>query len=64
MDLNSKYEPLTETEKRIFLAAMSREEEICKLIDEKYKDYCGVDRIDLVPVCHEIMKKVRCALWK
>lgn len=67
MDLNKLPEPLTDTEKRIFLAAMSREEEICKLIDEKYKDcedYCRVERIDLVPVCHNIMRKVKKALWK
>lgn len=49
--------PLTDEEKRIFLAAMSREEKVCK---EVCKDGDG---IDLVLVCHRIERKVKKALW-
>lgn len=51
-------EPLTDIEQRIFLAAMSREEKVCK---EVCADGEGVD---LVAVCHRIEKKVKTALWK
>lgn len=44
-------EPLTDKEQRIFLAAMGREEKVCK-----HKD-------SLVRVCHEIERKVKGALW-
>ena len=44
-------EPLTDKEQRIFLAAMGREEKVCK-----YKD-------SLVKTCHEIIRKVKGALW-
>ena len=51
-------EPLTDTEQRIFLAAMGREEKICK-------EVCADgDGIDLVAVCHNIERKVKKALWK
>ena len=50
-------EPLTDTEQRIFLAAMSREEKV-------YKEVCkDGDGIDLVLVCHRIERKVKKALW-
>ena len=54
-------EPLTDKEQRIFLAAMGREEKVCKEIDtemtrEPYED-------SLVRVCHEIVRKVKGALW-
>ena len=54
-------EPLTDKEQRIFLAAMSREEKVCKEVDaemtrEPYED-------SLVRVCHEITRKVKGALW-
>lgn len=55
-------EPLTDREQRIFLAAMGREEEICKQVDknryqlEPYED-------SLVRICHEITRKVKGALW-
>lgn len=52
-------EPLTDTEQRIFLAAMSREEKICK---ESGAD--GDGWIDLVAVCHSIERKVKKALWR
>lgn len=50
-------EPLTDTEQRIFLAAMSKEEKVCK---EVCKDGDG---INLVAVCHSIERKVKRALW-
>ena len=53
-------EQLTDTEQRIFLAAMGREEKICKQVDddcrEAYED-------SLVRSCHEIIRKVKGALW-
>ena len=52
-------EQLTDSEKRIFLAAMGREEKVCKEVDagEPYED-------SLVRVCHEIIRKVKAALWE
>lgn len=50
-------EPLTDDEKRIFLAAMSKEARVCKKV---YKDGQGKD---LVAVCHQIERKVKKALW-
>ena len=54
-------EPLTDQEQRIFLAAMGREEKVCKEVDaemtrEPYED-------SLVKVCREIERKVKGALW-
>lgn len=54
-------EPLTDKEQRIFLAAMGREEKVCKEIDaemtrEPYED-------SLVRVCREIERKVKGSLW-
>lgn len=55
-------EPLTDKEQRIFLAAMGREEKVCKEVDENlplkepYED-------SLVQVCREIVRKVKGALW-
>lgn len=54
-------EPLTDKEQRIFLAAMAREEQVCKEIDmemtrEPYED-------SLVSICREIERKVKKALW-
>jgi len=52
--------PLTDTEQRIFLAAMGREEKVCKQVDEE----CGDSYEDsLVMTCHEIIRKVKDALW-
>lgn len=55
-------EQLTDKEQRIFLAAMGREEEVCKQVDEEccrepYED-------SLVRVCREIIRKVKAALWE
>ena len=50
-------EPLTDTEQRIFLAAMIKEEKVCK-------EVCADgDGVDLVAVCHSIKRKVKKALW-
>ena len=53
-------EPLTDKEQRIFLAAMGREEKVCKKADE---EYYGIDNMNLVRVCREIERKVKKALW-
>lgn len=51
-------EPLTDTEQRIFLAAMCREEKACK-------EVCmDGDGVDLVLICCRISRKVRMALWQ
>ena len=51
-------EPLTDTEQRIFLTAMSKEENVCK-------EVCADgDGIDLVAVCHSIERKVKATLWE
>lgn len=59
---SSQPEPLTDKEQRIFLAAMGREEKVCKQVDEEccrepYED-------SLVMVCHEIIRKVKATLWE
>lgn len=56
-------EQLTDKEQRIFLAAMGREEEVCKQVDEECRG-CGEPYEDsLVKTCHEIIRKVKGALW-
>lgn len=55
-------EPLTGKEKMIFLAAMAKEENICKQIDDEYRD-CELYEDSLVRACQEIERKVRGALW-
>ena len=54
-------EQLTDKEQRIFLAAMGREEKICKEVDEE----CSREQYEdsLVRICHEITRKVKGALW-
>ena len=58
---SARPEQLTDKEQRIFLAAMGREEKVCKQVDEEcrepYED-------SLVKVCHEIIRKVKAALWE
>lgn len=54
-------ESLTDAEQRIFLKAMSREEEVCKIVDEVYKDEGYT--LNLVHACQEIIRKVKGALW-
>lgn len=56
-------EQLTDKEQRIFLAAMGREEKVCKQVDEEYRDCREPYDDSLVRVCHEIIRKVKAALW-
>jgi len=56
-------EPLTDKEQRIFLAAMGREEKVCKQVDEECRDCREPYEDSLVRVCHEIERKVKGALW-
>lgn len=56
-------EPLTDKEQRIFLAAMGREEEVCKQVDEECRDCREPYEDSLVRTCHEIIRKVKGALW-
>ena len=56
-------EPLTDSEQRIFLAAMGREEKVCKQVDEECR-YCREPyENSLVRTCHEITRKVKGVLW-
>ena len=55
-------EPLTDKEQRIFLAAMGREEKVCKQVDEESRDCCEHYE-SLVSVCRKITRKVKGALW-
>lgn len=55
-------EKLTDKEKRIFLAAMSRELGICKEVDQKYPTREAYEDT-LESVCKEITRKVKGALW-
>lgn len=57
-------EQLTDNEQRIFLAAMWREEMICKQVEDKYKDCRDPNEDSLVRICHEITRKVKGALWE
>lgn len=52
-------EPLTDTEQRIFLAAMVREEQVCKKVDKEFRD-----GEKLVPVCQTIKRKIIRALFE
>lgn len=54
-------EPLTDKEQRIFLAAMGREEKVCEEVDKNYVRESHED--SLMPVCKEIIRKVKGALW-
>lgn len=55
---SAQSEPLTDKEQRIFLAAMSKEEKVCRKVDKE------VDGdINLIHVCHEIERKVKGVLW-
>lgn len=57
-------EPLTDKEQRIFLAAMGREEKVCKKTDEECRNCREPYEDSLVWVCKEIVRKVKGALWK
>ena len=56
-------EPLTDKERRIFLAAMGREEDVCKQVDAECRDCREPYEDSLVSTCHEITRKVKGALW-
>ena len=56
-------ERLTDKEQRIFLAAMGREEKVCKQVDEECRDSREPYEDSLVRVCKEITRKVKGALW-
>ena len=56
-------EPLTDKEQRIFLAAMGREEKVCREVDEKYPDKEPYED-SLMSVCRSIKRKVKKALWE
>lgn len=56
-------EPLTDKEQRIFLAAMGREEKVCKQVDDECRDCMEPYEDSLVRTCHEITRKVKGALW-
>lgn len=60
---NTQAERLTDKEERIFLAAMGREEKICKQTDDEYRDCREPYEDSLVRTCHEIIRKVKGALW-
>ena len=56
-------EPLTDKEQRIFLSAMGREKEVCKKVDDAWRDCREPYEDSLVSVCNEITRKVKGALW-
>ena len=56
-------ESLTDKEQRIFLAAMGREEKVCKQVDAECRDCREPYEDSLVRTCHEIIRKVKGALW-
>ena len=57
-------EPLTDKEQRIFLAAMDREEKVCKQVDEECRNCKEPYENNFVSVCREIIRKVKAALWE
>ena len=56
-------EQLTDIEQRIFLAAMAREEKVCKQTDDECRNCRAPYEDSLVKICHEITRKVKGALW-
>ena len=56
-------QPLTDIEQRIFLKAISREEEVCRKVDAEWGEGEEECEINLVHACHEIERKVKGALW-
>lgn len=55
-------EKFTDKEKRIFLAAMGRELDICKEVDQEFPAREAYEDT-LESVCREITRKVKGALW-
>lgn len=60
---STRPEPLTDIEQRMFLAAMSREEKVCKQVEDDCRDCREPYEDSLVRICHEIIRKVKGALW-
>ncbi len=60
---SSNPESLTDKEQRIFLAAMGREEKVCKQVDDDCRNCREPYEDTLVSICHEIIRKVKDALW-
>lgn len=60
---NAQPEPLTDKEQRIFLAAMKREEKVCKQVDDESRDCREPYEDSLVKACHEITRKVKGACF-
>ena len=56
-------ESLRDKEQRIFLAAMGREEKVCKQVDEECGECNESHEDNLVKTCHEITRKVKGMLW-
>lgn len=56
-------ERLTDKEQRIFLAAMGREEKVCKQVDDEHRDCREPYEDSLESVCREIKRKVKGVLW-
>lgn len=52
---------LNDTEHRLFLAALSREEKVCKKTMDEAPTYKDTD-VNLVEVCHNIERKVNNAI--
>lgn len=60
---SAQRERLTDAEQRIFLKAIEREEKVCKKVDEEWGSDDEEYEINLVHVCHEIIRKVKGTLW-
>ena len=60
---SARPEPLTDNEQRIFLAAMLREEKVCRQVDDENRTCRDQHEDSLVSICHGIIRKVKGALW-
>ncbi len=60
---SARSEALTDNEQRIFLAAMSREENVCKQVDDEFRGCREPYEDSLVRICREIIRKVKATLW-
>lgn len=60
---SARPEPLTDEEQRIFLKAISREEEVCRKVDAEWGEGDEECEIYLSHVCQEIIRKVKGVLW-
>lgn len=60
---NAQPEQLTDKEQRLFLAAMEREKKVCKQVDDECRNCREPYEDSLVRTCHEVIRKVKGALW-